>query len=107
MKKLKKQKKDNNQTQEFLNKKYKNKLLEITWYDANQQDVDNGYIKALTGEEDGMDLMVENTTYGKIAKILKKVVIIIHEVTTAEKCGTDCTIIPRGWIISPEDMKTK
>jgi hypothetical protein len=82
--------------------KYEGKLTTIEWLDANQQRVNNDYLLGLQSTDSGKDLLVINTTYGKVVKVMKDVVLIVHEETTAESSGTDITIIPRGWIVTPK-----
>ena len=90
---------------ELLHKKYKDKLIKVEWYDATQRDMDEEYLTSLTGKESGMDLLLINTTYGKIGAILDDVIIIIHEESASSRDGTDTTMIPRTWIKEPKEFK--
>lgn len=77
------------------------KLLKVEWLDACQKDLDTDYIESLTS---GKELLVVNTTYGKLFKVLEHVIIIEHE-HSDNKEHIDCTIIPRCWIIKPKRLK--
>lgn len=82
----------------------KNKTIEVVWADANSCTLTKDMLQNLKEKDSGKDLLFVNTTYGKLGKVLKDIVIIIHE--ESNNCqDLDVTIIPRKWIISPEELK--
>jgi hypothetical protein len=82
----------------------KNKTIEVMWMDANSCILTKDALENLKENDSGNELLFINTTYGKIGKIMKDIVILIHEETN--NCDdVDVTVIPRKWIISPEELK--
>lgn len=76
----------------------------IKWYDACSKEIDEDEFNAIQKlQTDGKELLVINTTYGKLLKKLKSVVVLINEESTTNE--TNITVIPRGWIISPKKLK--
>jgi len=77
--------------------------MKIKWYDACSKTIPEDSLKHINEHYDGKELLEINTTYGKLFKKLKHVVILITEESSVKE--TEVTIIPRGWIISPEELK--
>lgn len=73
------------------------KTNKVIWYDAVQKTLPKEYIKTITKNTSGKDLLAINITYGKIIK-LKDVIMVIHEESTED--DIDVTLIPISWIIS-------
>ena len=71
--------------------------MKVVWYDAVQRDIPKEYLKSIPRNISGKNLLAINTTYGKVIQ-LKDVVIIIQEESTED--DSECTIIPKEWIIS-------
>lgn len=79
-------------------------VIVVKWLDANSSSIKQETLDGLKEKDSGKDLLFVNTTYGKLGKVLKDIVIIIHE--ESNNCpDLDVTIIPRKWIISPEELK--
>jgi hypothetical protein len=79
-------------------------VIVVKWLDANFSSIKQETLDGLKEKDSGKDLLFVNTTYGKLGKVLKDIVIIIHE--ESNNCqDLDVTIIPRKWIISPEELK--
>jgi len=72
-------------------------LKTVTWYDAVRKELSKEYIDSLNRYDIGKELLVTNKTYG-IVKILKDVVIIIHENSTDG--DVEVSIIPKKQVIS-------
>jgi len=79
--------------------------MKIVWYDACSKTISDESLKCINEHYDGKELLEINTSYGKIYKKLKNVVILITEESTVKE--TEVTIIPRNWIISPRSLKAK
>ena len=80
------------------------KICIIKWYDACSKQASEDELKAIENIVSGKELLVINTTYGKIFKEFEDVVVIMTEDSTSDT--KEITIIPKGWII-PEKKNEK
>ena len=72
------------------------KIAEVTWYDACHKSYDDSMLEAIKHTDNGRELLVTNTSYGKIAKLTKYVVVLITE--ESNSADKEVTVIPRGWV---------
>ena len=88
-------------------KKHKllNKFITINWYDACDINRDKDYFEYRDSLNEGTELLVKNKTYGKLLDIFPKVLAILRE--RSDDDTLELTIIPRGWIIEPKELKIK
>lgn len=80
-------------------------ISKIIWNDACELEVDKRLLKTIHQLEDGRELLIQNTTYGKIIKKLKNVIVIMTEESDGKE--STMTFIPRDWIIKIEEFTKK
>ena len=81
----------------------KDNIIELKWYDACSRSLSEEELKLLNNLESGIEFLAINKTYGKILKKLNDVIVLTTE--DSDSSELDVTIIPRSWIISPENLK--
>jgi len=79
------------------------KFIEVEWKDACSKELETDALKYYEG--DGTELLETNKTYGKLFKVLDKVIIIITEESSTS--NTEITVIPRCWIVKPKRLKNE
>ena len=78
-----------------------NKIIAVKWYDANQRD----FTLEQLGNMKTNDMLVTQTTFGKLIGITKDIVVIQHEEDDYSVETKDCTVIPRSWIRTPRKLR--
>lgn len=82
----------------------KGKMVEVLWFDACDQDRIENYEAMRKNIKDGTELLVKNKTYGILKDVFEKVIVIQREKSTDG--SLELTVIPRGWIIKPKELRS-
>lgn len=81
----------------------KDKLVAVKWYDACERTLDHDIFRTFDYIKSGKEFLAINITYGKILAIFDEVILIAME--DSDTKDTQTTIVPRGWIIEPKELK--
>lgn len=78
-------------------------IIEVKWSDASQREYTLQEIDELITR----DILVEQTTYGKLIVISDDLILLQHEEDNYSIEEKECTAIPRSWIICPKSLRDK
>lgn len=78
-------------------------IIEVKWSDASQREYTLQEIDELITR----DILVEQTTYGKLIVIGDDLILLQHEEDNYSIEEKECTAIPRSWIIYPKSLRDK